>query len=265
MLEQHTNKEVMLNQQEQNSAAFVLPFIEKSMTISSDTKVLEVGCGEGGVLKPFLDRGCQCLGVDLNTARFEAGREYLAKYIENSQLEFSGKNVYDEDFVVKYKNHFDLIILKDVIEHVPDQEKFIPHLKSLLTPNGQIFFGFPPWYMPFGGHQQLLKNKIASNLPYYHILPNPIYKGIMRAFGEDKGLIDFMIETKDTGISIERFEKILRTNEFEIKSKQWFLINPIYKFKFGLKPRKQNWLFGAVPFVRNFLTTCVYYTIQPNN
>lgn len=265
MLEQHTNKEVMLSQQEQNSANYVLPFIEQSMKITASTRVLEIGCGEGGVLKPFLERGCQCLGVDLDTGRFPAGEEYLAQYIENGQLEFSGQNVYDEDFVVKYKNQFDLIILKDVIEHVPEQEKFIPHLKKLLMPKGQIFFGFPPWYMPFGGHQQLLKNKFASKLPYYHILPNPLYKGIMRMAGEEQWLIDFMIMTKDTRISIERFERIVRKNEFNILSKQWFLINPIYKYKFGLKPRKQNWLFGSVPFVRNFLTTCAYYTIQANN
>lgn len=262
MLEQHTNKEVMLDQQEQNSANFVLPFIEKSLTITADTRVLDIGCGEGGVLSPFLKRGCKCLGVDLNTQRFAAGRIRLAQYIENGQLTFSGQNVYDADFVAEHKNKFDLIILKDVIEHVPDQEKFIPHLKTFLAPGGQIFFGFPPWHMPFGGHQQLLRSKWVSNLPYYHILPNPIYTGFMKLAGEDKGMIDFMIETKETGITIERFERIVRQNNFEIKSKQWYLFNPIYKYKFGLKPRKQNWLFGAVPFVRNFLTTCAYYTIQ---
>lgn len=262
MLEQHTNKEVMLNQQEQNSASYVLPFIEQSMVVNTSTRVLDVGCGEGGVLRPFLERGCTCLGVDLDTSRFEAGRKRLVKFIENGQLEFSGQNVYDHDFIKMHEGKFDLIILKDVIEHVPDQEKFIPHLKKFLTPNGQIFFGFPPWYMPFGGHQQLLRNKFVSKLPYYHILPNSVYTGLMKLAGEDKGLIDFMIETKNTRITIERFERIVKDNDFEIKSKQWFLINPIYKYKFGLKPRKQNWFFGAVPFVRNFLTTCAYYTIQ---
>lgn len=265
MLEQHSNKEVMLNQQEQNSASFVLPFIEQSMKVDSSTRILEVGCAEGGVLVPFLERGCKCLGVDLDTIRFEAGRKRLAKYIEQDLMEFSGQNVFDKDFVAKHKNQFDLIILKDVIEHVPEQEKFIPHLKNLLADNGQIFFGFPPWYMPFGGHQQVLRSKIASKLPYYHILPNPIYKGILKIAGEDQSRIDLLLETKDTRITIERFERIVKDNNFKIKSKQWFLINPIYKYKFGLKPRKQNWIFGAIPFVRNFLTTCAYYTIQSDN
>ena len=49
---------------------------------------------------------------------------------------------------------FDLILLKDVIEHIPDQERVIPYLKEFLKPGGRVFFGFPPWYMPHGGHQQ---------------------------------------------------------------------------------------------------------------
>ena len=262
MLAQHTDTKLRFDQQVINSREYVIPFIEQSMKVDSNIRVMDVGCGEGGVMQPFLELGCQCLGVDLVQMRLDLANEYLAEYVEKGQVQFINQDVYEEDFVEKHQGTFDLIVLKDVIEHVPNQEKFIPHLKKFLKPNGQIYFGFPPWYMPFGGHQQLLHGKLASKLPYYHILPTPIYKGIMKLFGEEKGMIDFMIETKETGISIERFERIVLKNDFAIVSKQWFLINPIYKFKFGLKPSNQNWLFGAVPFVRNFLTTCAYYTIQ---
>jgi hypothetical protein len=89
-----------------------------------------------------------------------------------------------------------------------------------------------------------------------------LYKRILRAAGESQHTIDSLVDVKETGISIERFERIAKKSGYAIVNKQWFLFNPIYKFKFGLKPRKQNWLFGAIPFVRNFLTTCAYYTIQ---
>jgi 2-polyprenyl-3-methyl-5-hydroxy-6-metoxy-1,4-benzoquinol methylase len=64
-------------------------------------------------------------------------------------------------------------LLKDVIEHIHDQPKLIAWMKSYLAPNGTIFFGFPPWQMPFGGHQQLCRNKVLAKLPYYHLLPRP--------------------------------------------------------------------------------------------
>ena len=75
-----------------------------------------------------------------------------------AKVEFLCQNIYEDAFLSRFKNQFDVIILKDVIEHVPEQEKFVPYLKNFLKPGGQIFFGFPPWYMPFGGHQQVCKN-----------------------------------------------------------------------------------------------------------
>jgi SAM-dependent methyltransferase len=250
------------DQQVDNSGNYVLPFIEKTLTIKPGIRVLEIGCGEGGVLKPFADRGCECVGVDLDQIRIDLAQEFLKDDLAKGHLTVMYKNVYDEDFQKKYAHYFDLIILKDVIEHIHGQEAFIPFMKVLLREEGQIFFGFPPWYMPFGGHQQIAHKKWTSKIPYYHLLPMRMYKGILRAAGEEEHVIDSLVDVKETGISIERFERICKAAGYAIVSKQWFLFNPIYKFKFGLKPRKQNWLFGAVPFVRNFLTTCAYYTIQ---
>ncbi len=224
-------------------------------------RVMEVGCGEGGVLKPFIDKGCTCVGVDLAAPRIELANEFLSEAVTNGKALFLTQNIYEEDFVNRYKNHFDVIILKDVIEHVPEQENFIPHLKKFLREGGIIFFGFPPWYMPFGGHQQIARHKIASMMPYYHILPKSLYLKILKLFKEDEGVIQELSEIKDTGITIERFEKIIEDSKLIIFNKQDYLINPIYKYKFGLTPRKQFALLGALPYFRNFVTTCVYYTV----
>jgi hypothetical protein len=103
--------------------------------------------------------------------------------------------------------------------------------------------------------------KVTSFLPYYHLLPTGIYKTILKLFGEPKGKIIELVEIKETGISIERFERIVKKSGYSIKNKTHFLINPIYKYKFGLKPRKQAGFITHLPYLRNFLTTCVYYTI----
>jgi SAM-dependent methyltransferase len=261
-LKQHHDVAEMLRQQTENAAAYVLPFIENALPINAGMRILEIGCGEGGVLKPFVDKGCTSVGVDLDEIRIVRANEQFAKEVADNKMLFLFQNIYEEAFLNKYKNAFDVIILKDVIEHIHNQEEFMPYLKKLLTPIGQVFFGFPPWYMPFGGHQQLCAKKLTSMLPYYHLLPMGIYKGIMKAMGEDDRTIATLEEIKETGISIERFERIVKNTGYTITQRQWFLINPIYKYKFGLNPRKQNWLFGAVPFVRNFLTTCAYYTIK---
>ena len=99
MLAQHKSSEVMISQQVDNSSTYVLPFIEKTLPIKPGLKVLEIGCGEGGVLKPFLDKGCHCLGVDLDTPRIEIGKTFFKEYIDQGKLEFTDQNVYDEGFV----------------------------------------------------------------------------------------------------------------------------------------------------------------------
>jgi SAM-dependent methyltransferase len=260
-LKHHMDASLRMQQQIDNCAQFVLPFIEQSKSIRAGMKVLEIGCGEGGVLKPFIDRGCECVGVDLDPPRIDIANQTFFSDVQAGKVIFLLKNVYDLDFVEKYKHYFDLIVLKDTIEHVPNQEGFIPHLRQFLAQDGKIFFGFPPWQMPFGGHQQVCLQKLSSKLPYYHLLPAGIYKVLLKWMGETPDKIRELIEIKDTGISIERFERIVRKNGFNVFEKTHFLINPIYRYKFGWEPKKQFAFISAIPYFRNFLTTCVYYLI----
>lgn len=263
-LKQHKDEKIRYEQQVDNSRSYVIPFIEATHSIGHGTNVLEIGCGEGGVLTPLAERGCYCVGVDLDKIRIDIAHKLLEKEIAEGKMSFLFKNIYDDDFLAQYKGFFDIIILKDTIEHVPEQEKFIPYLKNFLKEGGQVFFGFPPWYMPFGGHQQLCLKKFTSMLPYYHLLPRPVYKGFLKMMGENDLTLKTLLEIYDTRISIERFERILKKSGLKVLHKQHYLINPIYRFKFGLKPRKQLGIITHLPYIRDFLTTCVYYTVGKN-
>jgi len=261
-LKQHKDANLRYQQQVDNSRSYVVPFIEQAMPVTAGMRVMEIGCGEGGVLTPLLERGCHCVGVDLDKGRIALAHEFLGTYVQNGQLRLITNNIYDVDFLGEFRHAFDLIILKDAIEHIPDQEKIIGYLKNLLAPNGQVYFGFPPWYMPHGGHQQICHNRVLSMMPYIHLLPRPLYRSLLRASGEEEGIVRELLELKDTGISIERFERIVQQLGFTITNKQHYLINPIYKYKFGLQPRTQWGPLSRIPFVRNFVTTCVYYMIK---
>lgn len=260
-LKQHLDDRVRFDQQVDNSLSYVLPFIEKTKPLGAGVSIFEVGTAEGGVLLPFINRGCKCVGVDLAENRIDLAKSFLEKELAAGKVELLCQNIYDDDFLARFKNSFDVIILKDVIEHVPGQQKFITYLRNFLKPGGQIFFGFPPWYMPFGGHQQICRTKWVSKLPYYHILPRFLYKGILKMAGEHEITITELMEIKDTQITIERFERIVKASGLKVLNKQHYLINPIYKYKFGLTPRKQWAPLSWIPYFRDFVTTCVYYTV----
>jgi hypothetical protein len=108
----------------------------------------------------------------------------------------------------------------------------------------------------------VVQNKVVSMMPWIHLLPNFLYTGIVRMTGESKAVIDELLEVKSTGISIERFERLVKKSGYTITNQTHFLINPIYQYKFGVKPRKQFGIISAIPFFRNFVTTCVYYLIK---
>ncbi len=262
MFEFHADRKRYFDIQALNSAKYIVPFIESNFTLKKGMRVLEIGCGEGGVLKPFLEKGAICVGVEFDQTRIENGKNWLAEEIENGRLSFVVKDIYDTA-VESLGGKFDLIILKDVIEHIHNQSKLLARLKEFLTPQGIIFFGFPPWQMPFGGHQQLCQNSL-SKVPYFHLLPRPIYKSTLKLFKEPEHVINDLLEIKDTGISIERFEKIVKQTNYKIVSKINYLFNPIYEYKFNIKPRKQNKLISKIPYLRDYLTTCVYYIIKSN-
>jgi len=88
---------------------------------------------------------------------------------------------------------------------------------------------------------------------------------ILKMAGESDDLIDSLLEIKQTGISLERFERILKDQAYSIKRKTWYFINPNYETKFGLKPRIQSKLITWIPFLRNFFITAGYYVISKND
>ena len=261
MFEFHKDKERYFNFQYWTARDFIIPFLERVIDFSKKLDILEVGCAEAGVLKAFVEKGHYCLGIELHDSRIQLAKKFQPDAHKSKQLEFINKDIYKIDVEKDVKTKFDLIILKDVIEHIPNQEKVVPQLQKFLKPNGKIFFGFPPWYMPFGGHQQITTSKVLRFLPWFHLLPTTIYKGILSVFGEPENTKKELLEIKSTGISVERFERITKRSEMKIFKKQFFFTNPIYQYKFGLKVIKQNKLLSEIPFFRNFYSTAVYYLI----
>ena len=261
MQARHLDRKRYFDEQALTTAKYVIPYLSDQITITPETSVLEIGCGEAGNLKPFLDSGCKrVVGVDIGEQRIANGRKFFADHPNNANLQLIAKDIY----LVDNLEEFDIIITRDVIEHIPNQEKFMERCRAFMKPNGVFFIGFPPWYNPFGGHQQVLENKLFSKVPYFHIMPKALYKGFLKLIGETDGKIVSMLEIYDTRITIDRLKRILKKNNYSVLKKTDWFINPNYETKFGLKPRKQLGIISAIPFLRNFLITASYYVVRAN-
>ena len=244
----------------------IIPFIKEQGAWKDNMKVLEIGCGEAGVLKAFTDLGCSAFGIELEESRLNFARQFMAQELKEGKVQFLNRDIYEVDAEKDIGSRFDLIILKDVIEHIPNQEKFMPQLHRFLNPGGTIFFAFPPWCMPYGGHQQVLPGKVASRLPWYHLLPGFLYPAVLKLLGTPKPSIHGMLDVKSTGISVQRFLRIVKKSGFSEKARRFYLFNPIYQYKFGIKPRRQLGILAAIPWLRDFITMGVYFLVEnPEN
>ncbi len=98
----------------------------------SEMFVLEVGCGAGGILKYFKDKGCRIKGIDL-------GKECLEYGINKYNLDLSLGTIFD----VKIEGNPDLIIYSHVIEHLLMPNKELSYLNKIIDKDGVLYVALP--------------------------------------------------------------------------------------------------------------------------
>lgn len=258
MQERHLDGQRYFKELAYTSEKYLLPFIEEFRKISSDMRILEIGCGMGGNLFPFVQKGCRVTGVDLGKDRIE-NAAFMLHAEENSNIELISADIFT---VAHLRGCFDLIIVHDVIEHIPDKDGFFKMLRDFLRPNGLIFMAFPAWQMPFGGHQQICKSPLLSHLPFYHLLPRLVYRWLLECGKETQNTIDELLSIKSCGLSIGQCYKYLRMYNYRILKSKFYFINPHYEIKFHLKPRRLFPFIASIPYVRNFFCTSCFFLFQ---
>ena len=257
----HSNRLQYFNELASTTREYYIDYLKDHFNLSAKCKVLEIGCGEGGNLLPFAELGCKVKGIDISKTRIEQAREFFEYY--NTLGEFVCQNFITAEKPNREVDRFDIIIVHDVIEHIepPFKAEFIRNIKPFLRKNGIVFFGFPAWQNPFGGHQQITRG-IASKLPFIHLLPYFIYKGLLKTSGVPQNAIDELMSIKRAKMPIERFENLISNEGFSIINRSLWFINPHYRQKFGLKPRRVWKWASHITYFRNYYTTSAFYILK---
>lgn len=261
MQQRHKDRQQYFNELANTAREFYIDYLRQFRTLDAKTRVLEIGCGEGGNLLPFAEMGCQVKGLDIAVNRVEQAKEFFRK--AGQEGTFVCANFIEADKPATEEERFDIVLIHDVIEHIepPYKPDFFVHIKPFLKSDGIVFFGFPAWQNPFGGHQQISKGA-ASKMPFVHLLPNPLYRGLLRASGSQQPVIDELMSIKRSRMPVEKFEKLARESGYDIVDRTLWFINPHYKQKFNLTPRLEWKFFAGIPYVRNFYTTSAFYLLR---
>ena len=255
----YIDRERYFNELAQTSKEFYIDYIKVFKTLDCSSRILEIGCGEGGNLLPFAESGCKVTGLDLAPNKIENAKAFFEK--RDKQCDFRCSD-FLTDTPPSEDERYDIILIHDVIEHIEPEGKtdFFSRVKLYLKPDGIIFFGFPAWHMPFGGHQQICRSRMCK-LPFIHLLPTTLYRIWLKSFKENPSQIDELISIKLSKMTPEMFEKLCKRTGYSIKDRTLWLISPHYKAKFNLRPRRLCRIIGRIPFIRNFFTTSCFYII----
>lgn len=230
-------------EQKQYTKEYLLPYFQKLIPDFHKKSVLEVGCAEGGLLEALQEIGMHVVGVELSPERAETAVK------KNPNLMILVGDITDPKLSERLSETFDVIIIREVIEHVPDKKAAFDNLGKLLNDNGFLFISFPPKRSPFAGHQQIGKSFLKA-IPYLHILPKFVLKPTAKLLGEKAGYVDEIKLHYGTGCTIHEFEfQCLLQNFIPIK-KDFFLFRPIYALRFGIPTIK----LPKIPILKEYIS-----------
>ncbi len=103
---------------------------------------LDIGCSIGIAVRAAKDAGFEAHGIEVEAWGLEYGRTQLG--LDNLVQGLIEEHGYADDY-------FDVISMYEVIEHVPDLNRFVAELKRILRPGGVIDIRTPDighWRVP---------------------------------------------------------------------------------------------------------------------
>jgi 2-polyprenyl-3-methyl-5-hydroxy-6-metoxy-1,4-benzoquinol methylase len=96
--------------------------------------VLDVGCGDAGVLIAFAERGARAAGIEVDEASLERARIRVEEHGVEVDLRAGVAEA-----LPRADGSFDLVILDNVLEHVRDRVRTLSEIRRVLRPDGLLY------------------------------------------------------------------------------------------------------------------------------
>ena len=115
-----------------------------SLDIKSDLKIVDLGCGSGGISKIIIENlnrinsvNSSIIAVDFSEISLKEAKANL-KLVSDSMITFVQSRY--EEFSSKIKDKVDLVVLCNAIHYLDDKELVIKDVMKILKPGGRFAF-----------------------------------------------------------------------------------------------------------------------------
>tara|TARA_Y100001960_G_C14612753_1_gene796660 strand:+ start:47 stop:832 length:786 start_codon:yes stop_codon:yes gene_type:complete len=246
-------KEYYFQYQYNLASEYYIPELEKNGIECKNKKILEIGCGNGGFIAAFNNNKNKCYGIDIKDMEWQ----------NNSNIMYKQANIFDKDVCTFLNTKFDIIILRDVIEHIDNNlnNKLISIVNSLSKNKTNVIITFPPFYSAFGLHQQSLVTSALRFFPFLSICPRSILIPILKLIGNPIEKNKEIIELHNSKMTISSFKNLIKKHKIDIISKKFYFSRPSHKIRYGI-PILISRLISKIPVLREFLISGVFYTLK---
>lgn len=108
--------------------------IEQLLMLPRESRILDIGSGSGTMGRIAKENNfAYCAGVEIDSTTLEKTKHLYSRIESNLSLYNSDSN----------DQLFDILLLLDILEHIPDYEVFLNKAASLLKPGGKIIISLP--------------------------------------------------------------------------------------------------------------------------
>jgi SAM-dependent methyltransferase len=122
-------------------------------------RIIDCGCGAGEYARALSERGADTVGIEFQKAKLlEATADGSSRPISLS--------VADIQHIPFRDGSFDLALVNEVLEHVPDDLQGLREVKRVLKPGGLLIVFSPNRLYPFETHGVYLKRS-GRRIPHY--------------------------------------------------------------------------------------------------
>jgi len=245
----------------------IIPLLKRWGVEFKQKRLLDIGCGLGGGTIAFSEAGSTAIGLDIRADLVREAKSFARA--RKANMTFIKGDACSEN-IGKTVGKYEIVIIRDVMEHIPKEKKngLLFNLTKILKEEGICFVSFPPYYSPFGGHQQYPRS-VISFLPYVHLLPlaaelRLIYLGrnLRRRIStsEWNEFLDWRARIRKQKVTIASFENLISLCSLDIVRRELYLIRPAFLYRYGL-PTARNLVFGKIPLMKDLTTTGALYLL----
>lgn len=191
------------------------------------TKLLDIGCGSGYLVRQLEELGFESYGLDVWPEAIEFGQKHEVKNL----------SVIRDDVINFPDNHFDFALALDLLEHLEDEINLIKEIQRTLKPHGLVIITVPAFQFLWG-----VQDEVSHHYRRYRL---PHLVGLIKSSGNFEIIRKTYFNTflfppiTLARLASQRFKIKNRESDFNINNR---FLNKIFHSIFGLEAKFLSYL-----------------------